>query len=259
MLLVTWNVNSLRSRLPRLLALLEREQPDVVCLQETKVLDEELPSELSEAGYEVISHGQRPYNGVAVLSRSEPDDVIRGFPGDPTPDDARVLTARFGRLAVIDVYVINGRRMTDPVYQVKLGWLAALRDWIAEAFDPGDEILLAGDFNIAPEERDVHDPARWEQVIHFTRPEREALGQLLDWGFVDLLRLHNADAGHYTWWDYRAGAFHRGWGLRLDLILGTPPLADHCIDVRIDRNERRPNAGEGKPSDHAPVFAAFHS
>jgi len=147
--------------------------------------------------------------------------------------------------------------MTDPAYQLKLNWLTALQDWIAGSFDPGDELLLAGDFNLAPDERDVHDPARWEEAIHFTEPERRHLQGLLGWGFVDLFRLYTTDGGHHTWWDYRAGGFHRGWGLRLDLVLGTRPLADRCTEVRIDRNERRPIAGEGKPSDHPPVIATF--
>ncbi len=140
MRLITWNVNSLRPRLPRLLALLERERPDVVCLQETKALDDELPSaELRRAGYVATSYGQRPYNGLAILSRSEPDEVARGFSGDPTPDDARVLTVRFGALTVINVYVVNGRRVGNPAYGLKREWLTALHDWIAASFDPADE------------------------------------------------------------------------------------------------------------------------
>jgi exodeoxyribonuclease-3 len=256
--LVTWNVNSLRPRLPRVLALLEREQPDLICLQETKTLDDEFPTEqLAEAGYAATSHGQRPYNGVAILSRSVPDQVTRGFPGDPTPDDARVLVTRFGALTVINVYVINGRDRTDPAYELKLDWLTALCAWIAGSFDPADDLILVGDFNIAPDDRDVHDPARWQDVILCTGPERRQFQRLLKWGFIDLFRRHVASGGHYTWWDYRAGAFHRGWGLRLDLILGTRPVADRCVAVRIDRNERRPNSGQGKPSDHAPVIATF--
>ncbi len=258
MRLITWNVNSLRPRLRRVLALLEREQPDIVCLQETKALDGELPADqLSDAGYVTTSYGQRPYNGVAILSRSAPDQVTRGFVGDPTPDDARVLTARFGDLTVINTYVINGRNVNDPMYQVKLEWLTALQHWVAGSFDPTDALILAGDFNIAPDERDVHDPARWEGAIHFTEPERRRFQALLKWGFVDLFRQHVVDDGHYTWWDYRAGAFHRRWGLRLDLILGSQVIAYRCDEVRIDRNERRPTAGEGKPSDHAPVIATF--
>ncbi|MDX2466347.1 MAG: exodeoxyribonuclease III, partial [Acidimicrobiia bacterium] len=241
MRLVTWNVNSLGPRLARLLALLDREQPDVVCLQETKTHDDEFPTDqLATAGYVATSHGQRPYNGVATLSRSLPTHVTRGFPGDPTPDDARVLTTRFNDLTVIDVYVINGRHAKDPAYNLKLEWLAALHDWIADTFDPAESLIVVGDFNIAPDKRDVHDPARWEKSILFTEPERQVFGRLLEWGLVDLFRHHVSEGGHYTWWDYRAGAFHRGWGLRLDLILGTQAITDRCTEVRIDRNERRP-------------------
>lgn len=258
MRVISWNVNSLRPRLVRLLGLLEREQPDIVCLQETKALDDELPTDqLAEAGYLATSHGQRPYNGVVILSQLEPEQVTRGFPTDPTPEDARVITARFGGLTVIDVYVVNGRHIADPAYQLKLEWLTALQNWIKSTFDPDQELIMAGDFNIAPDESDVHDPARWENAIHFTHPERERFQSLLEWGFVDLFRSHVPDGGHYTWWDYRAGAFHRGWGLRLDMILATHSVGERCEEVRIDRNERRPTAGEGKPSDHAPLIATF--
>lgn len=257
MRLVTWNVNSLTSRLPRIVAMLEREQPDIVCLQETKTLDDEIPSDLADAGYVVTSYGQRPYNGVAILSRAEPDQVIRGFPGDPVADEARVLTARFGELTVIDVYVVNGRDIDDPMYEVKLEWLAALRRWIAETFDPSDQVIVAGDFNIAPDDRDVWDPVGRAGTIHCSEPERAELRRWFDWGFVDLFRLDHDEGGVFSWWDYRGGAFHQGRGLRIDLILGTKPMAGACREVRIDRNERRPTAGEGNPSDHAPVIATF--
>ncbi len=257
MRIVTWNVNSLTSRLPRILSLLEREQPDVVLLQETKTLDDEIPSELNEAGYVVTSYGQRPYNGVAILSRAKPDEVTRGFPGDPVPDEARVLTARFGDLTVVDAYVVNGRDLSDPMYEVKLEWLANLREWIAGRFDPSDRLIVGGDFNIAPEDRDVWDPEGRAGTIHCSEPERAELRRWFDWGLVDLFRLHHDETGVFSWWDYRGGAFHRGMGLRIDLLLGTRPMAQACTEVRIDRNERRPTAGEGKPSDHAPVIATF--
>jgi exodeoxyribonuclease-3 len=258
MRLVTWNVNSLRARLPRVLAMLEREQPDFVCLQETKTIDEEFPfAELENAGYRAVSYGQRPFNGVAILSRSEPDIVERGFPNDPVPDEARVITARFGPLSVVSAYVVNGRDLRDPMYQIKLEWLSALHRWIADSFDPAGEVVVAGDFNIAPGVRDVYDPVALAGHVHCSDPERDRLKRLMDWGLTDLLRFLTEDAGIFTWWDYRGGAFHRGLGLRIDLILGTMPLASRCTDVRVDRNERRPTAGEGKPSDHAPVIATF--
>ncbi|HEX9712944.1 MAG TPA: exodeoxyribonuclease III [Actinomycetota bacterium] len=258
MRIVTWNVNSIKQRLPRLLALLDREAPDIVCLQETKCPDEAFPHEqLAERGYHAATYGQRAYNGVAVLSREAPLSLERGFTADPTPDEARLLTARYDALTVISAYVINGRAIGDPAYERKLAWLDALRAWIAGTFSPEEPLVLAGDFNVAPEARDVHDPAGWEGSIHFSEPERTRVRALLDWGFADLLRRHTTDGGIFTWWDYRAGAFHKGWGLRIDLILGTEPLAGRVEEVRVDRNERRPKAGEGAPSDHAPVIATL--
>ncbi|NOY55581.1 MAG: hypothetical protein GXP34_06295 [Actinobacteria bacterium] len=183
--------------------------------------------------------------------------MIRDFPEDPVPDDARVLTARFGSVIFIDVYVVNGRDVTDPTYQVKLEWLAALRRWMTDTFDLNDELVVAGDFNIAPDERDVCDPATCAGRIHCSETERAELRWFLDRGFVDLLRLHSEGAGRYSWWDYRGGGVPSWLGLRIDLVLGTRPMADRCVEVRIDRNERRPTAGEGKPGDHAPIIAKF--
>lgn len=258
MRVITWNLNSIRQRLPRLLALLDREAPDVVCLQETKITDELFPLEqLAERGYVASTWGQRSYNGVAILSRETPQTIERGFPGDPCPQEARLLTARFEHLTVISAYVVNGRTVADPAYQTKLAWLDALRGWIDTSFSPEDPIIVAGDFNVAPDERDVHDPQRWRGHVHFTKAERERVRALLDWGFADLLRQHTQDGGIFSWWDYRAGAFHRGWGLRIDLILGTEPLARRVREVRVDRTERKPSAGEGAPSDHAPVIATL--
>lgn len=258
MKIVTWNVNSIRQRLPRLVALLERERPDVVCLQETKTTDDLFPHEaIADAGYTAAVWGQRSYNGVAILSPVEPDEVTRGFPGDPCPQDARMIAARYGDLTVVDVYVVNGKRVGDPAYETKLAWLDGLRAWLEATFTPEDALLVCGDFNVAPEERDVHDPKRWAGKNLFSEPERERVRALLDWGMADLFRLHHQEGGVFSWWDYRAGAFHRGWGLRIDLMLGTEPVAKRCNEVRIDRNERRPTAGEGAPSDHAPVIAAL--
>lgn len=258
MRLITWNVNSLRARLPRVLALLEREQPDFLLLQETKLLDHDFPSlEIQAAGYYAATHGQAPFNGVAVLSRTEPDEVTVGFPDDPISNEARVVAATFGDLTTISAYVVNGRDLTDPMYEVKLAWLDAFQAWIAEAFDPGGSVVIAGDFNITPDDRDVYDPDLLSGQVHHSEAERGRLGALLDWGFVDLLRIHDDQNGPFTWWDYRGGAFHRGLGLRIDLILGTRAIAERCTEVRVDRNERKPTAGEGKPSDHAPVIAEF--
>jgi exodeoxyribonuclease-3 len=256
--IITWNVNSVRQRLARLLALLERHDPDVVCLQETKVEDEAFPTlELDAAGYESVSFGQRAYNGVAILSRSPVVDVRRGFPGDPLPDEARVLGGTVDDLRVLNLYVVNGKAVGTPTYDRKLAWLDALTGWLRGTHDPRDPLLVVGDFNIAPEEEDVHDPERWADTIHFTDPERQRVRAMLDWGLVDLLRLSHEGPGPFTWWDYRFGAFHRGWGLRLDLALGTHPVADRCAGVLVDRDERKPTFGEGKPSDHAPVIVTL--
>lgn len=258
MRIVTWNVNSIAKRLPRLLALLEREEPDVVCLQETKVPDESFPAlELQAAGYVAVPFGQRAYNGVAILARKEPDEVVRGFPGDPVPEEARVLTARLADLTIASVYVVNGQRVGTDRYERKLAWLDALAGWVETTFTPSEALVVAGDFNVAPDERDVHDPAEWRDTVLFHDAARERLRRLLGWGLVDLFRRTTEEPGHLSWWDYRMGAFHRGWGARIDLVLGTQPVAERLTEARIDRNERRPTAGEGAPSDHAPVIVTI--
>jgi exodeoxyribonuclease III len=257
MRLITWNVNSLRARLPRVLALLEREQPDYLLLQETKLLDHDFPFlEIRAAGYNAVTYGQAPFNGVAILSRTDPDGVTTGFPADPIPDEARVIAATFGDLTVVSAYVVNGRDLTDPMYEIKLQWLDALRSWIDDSFDPAGKLVIAGDFNITPDDRDLYDPVL-AGGVHHSEPERGRLAGMLEWGLVDLFRIHDDQPGTYTWWDYRGGALHRKLGLRIDLILGTRLLAERCTEVRVDRDERKPSSGEGKPSDHAPVIAEF--
>lgn len=258
MRVVTWNVNSLKTRLPRVLAMLDREQPEVVCLQEIKVADDAFPAlELGARGYQAVTYGSQPFNGVAILARTPPVEIARAFTGNPLPGEARMIAARVGDVAVVSVYVINGRHVDDPMYEMKLAWLRGLREWIAETFDPREPLIVAGDFNVCPDERDVWDPAAWEGQCHFTEPERKEVAAMRDWGLTDLFRIHEPGAGHFSWWDYRAGNFHKKLGLRIDLMLATAPLAERCTEVRIDRNERRPKAGEGAPSDHAPVIATF--
>jgi exodeoxyribonuclease III len=254
--LITWNCNSIRQRLPRLLAMLERHQPDVVCLQETKVENEVFPTmELSAAGYDVATFGQRAYNGVAMLSRTPLADVATGFDGDPIPQQSRVLRAKAGGLDVVCVYVVNGKAVGDPAYDTKLAWLDAFSAWIAATYDPTDDLIITGDFNIAPDDRDVWDPDLWRGKILASDPERERLRQLMDWGLTDLGRLAAGDVqGPFAYWDYTAGAFHKGWGLRIDLVLATASVTSRLETVEVDRNERKPTAGEGKPSDHAPVI-----
>jgi exodeoxyribonuclease III len=257
--LVTWNVNSIRQRLPRLLALLERHEPDVVCLQETKVEDAVFPLlELNGAGYDVAMLGQRGYNGVAIVSKTGLEDVRLGFTGDPVPEQSRVVSGRAGDTRVVCVYVVNGKVVGDPAYVTKLAWLDALRAWLADSFDPSERLVICGDFNIAPDDRDVWDPVLWAGKNLASEPERERLRALLDWGLTDLGRRAAGDVvGPFSYWDYTAGAFHKGWGLRIDLALGTAPVVAGLGEVFVERDERKPTFGEGKPSDHAPVVVRF--
>ena len=259
MKLITWNVNSIRQRGPRLLALLARHTPDIVCLQETKVTDDDFPAaDLLGAGYQSVAFGQRAYNGVAILAREPLTNVNLGFRDDPVPGEARVLAASVGDLRVIDVYVVNGKNVGDPAYDVKLAWLDALADHLAATEDPTRPLIVTGDFNVAPTDLDVHDPRLWAGKNLASPPERERVQRLIDWGLTDLGRRATGEApGPFTWWDYRMGAFHRGWGLRIDLILGGRPVAERLVSVDVDREERKPTSGEGKPSDHAPVILTW--
>jgi exodeoxyribonuclease-3 len=251
----TWNVNSVRVRLPRLLEWLARRRPDVACLQETKVDDDGFPrAEVEALGYHVLLNGQRPYNGVAILARTEPRDPVRDLgPGGPD-DQRRLLLATVGDLRVLCVYVPNGGEVGSDKYAYKLDWYRRLRAFLDARLDPGAPLALCGDFNVAPEDRDVWNPAEWRDQTMCTAPEREAFRALLAWGLVDALRLRRPEEGGlFTWWDYRAGAFHRGWGLRIDHVLLTAPLAARCREVEIERAERK----GPKPSDHAPVVATL--
>jgi exodeoxyribonuclease III len=257
--LVTWNVNSIRPRTPRLLAMLRRHDPDVVCLQETKVEDERFPAmEIAADGFDVVSFGQRTYNGVAIVSRDRMEDEKRGFDGDPIPEQSRVLSGRLGDLRIVCVYVVNGRAIGTDAYETKLRWLDALQGWLEATQDPSEPLVVCGDFNVTPDDRDVWDPDLWRGQNLASEPERERVRALLDWGLVDLGRTAAGDVnGPFTYWDYTAGAFHKGWGLRLDLVLGTTPVADRLESVVVERDERKPTFGEGKPSDHAPVIVTL--
>lgn len=258
MKLITWNVNSVRARLPRLLALLERHQPDVLCLQELKCVDDAFPAaEVQAAGYHAATYGQKTYNGVAILTRSPLQDVRQGFPGDPAAHQARVISGTIDSVRVINAYVVNGKALDSEHYQTKLAWLDALTAWLRDQHDPAAPLVLTGDFNVAPDERDVWDVERYTDHIHFSLPERRRVQALLDWGLADLLRTQTEEGGIFTWWDYRAGSFPRGRGLRLDLVLGTAPVARGCSGMSVDRDERKKSSGEGNASDHAPVIAEF--
>lgn len=251
--IATWNVNSIRTRLPRLTAFLERRRPSVVCLQEIKVVDQDFPAEALEAlGYRCIVRGQKTYNGVAILSCEPGVDVVNSLPGDPADAESRFLAATIHDIRIINVYVPNGQTVGSEKYTYKLNWYGRLRG-LLDQIDPRSQVLMCGDFNVAPEDRDVWDPEQWRGQVLFSDPEKAALRKVVEWGLTDTLRMHHSEGGLYTWWDYRAGAFHRGWGLRIDHILVSAPLAQRCTAVEIDREERK---GE-KPSDHAPVIATF--
>ncbi|MCW2633077.1 MAG: exodeoxyribonuclease Xth [Pseudonocardia sp.] len=254
MRLATWNVNSAKIRIPRLLPWLDQRAPDVVCLQETKLsdeaFDEALGAELTARGYEVAHHGDGRWNGVAILSKVGLADVRRGLPdepGFPSPE-ARAVTATCGGLRVTSVYVPNGRTPDDPHYQYKLAWLAQLHDTLADG--PVDSTVLCGDMNIAPTDADVWDPAVFRFSTHVTPPERAALGKLTGLGLRDVLRERWPDDRVFTYWDYRAGRFHQDLGMRIDLVLAGADPAGRVQAVWVDRQARK---GSG-PSDHAPVI-----
>jgi exodeoxyribonuclease-3 len=255
MRIVSWNLNSVRSRHRRLRRLLERHRPDVVLLQETKCLDEvfvALCGFASDSGYAVAHHGHDHWNGVAILSRVGLADVTRGFPGVNRPpfDEARVISATCGGVRVHSVYAPNGRSLDDPHYLFKLVWLERLRSVI----DPGTPTVLGGDLNVAPQDVDIYDPVRWRRRTHASPPERAAFQALLDTGLVDVTRTHLPEPGTYSWWSYRPGQFEANRGLRIDLVLCSLDLAAHVSAVTIDLGERADDDTEEKPSDHAPVI-----
>jgi exodeoxyribonuclease-3 len=253
MRIATWNVNSLRVRLPLVLEWLAATAPDVLALQETKLTDEAFPAAaLLEAGYHSVYSGQKTYNGVAILSRSPATDVLRDIPRYDDPQ-RRVLAATIGGVRVIDLYVPNGQAVDSDKYHYKLGWLRALRRWLREEIAAHPHLVVLGDFNIAPEDRDVHDPAAWAGGVHVSPDEREALRDTLAIGFEDVFRRFDQPAASYSWWDYRAGSFRRNHGLRIDLVLAALPLAAHCSDCHIDSAPRRVE----QASDHTPVVATF--
>jgi exodeoxyribonuclease-3 len=256
----TWNVNSVKSRWPRLLPWLDQRQPDVVCLQETKLSDEAFAElggvALAERGYQVVHHGEGRWNGVAIASRLGLDDPVLGLPGgpanplgqNPMEQEARAVWATCGGLRVCSVYVPNGRAPDDPHYEYKLCWLTALRDAVVTA-GPAS-LVVCGDVNIAPADADVWDPAAFEDATHVTPAERQALGELCSLGLRDVVRDRWPGERVFTYWDYRAGMFHRDLGMRIDLVLAGEPVAQRVCAAWVDRQARK---GSG-PSDHAPVI-----
>jgi exodeoxyribonuclease III len=253
MRVASWNVNSLKVRLPQVLDWLVANKPDVVGLQETKLVDAAFPVEaIREAGYEVNFSGQPTYNGVALLSRSPQADVVTALGGLDDPQ-RRVLGATIDGVRVFNLYVPNGQAVGTDKYAYKLAWLAALRTALETELALHPRVVVMGDFNIAPDDRDVHDPAAWAGKVLCSEPERDALGRVLALGLLDTFRLFEQPEGIYSWWDYRAGGFRRNHGLRIDLVLASSGLAGSCssswVDVEPRRNER--------PSDHAPAIAVF--
>jgi exodeoxyribonuclease-3 len=249
----TWNVNSLRVRLPQVLAWLARAPVDVLALQETKVTDPDFPhAEFEAVGYHSIASGQKTYNGVALVSRLACTAVATNI---PEFDDAprRVLAASVNGLRIVNLYVPNGQSVGSEKYEYKLRWLQALDAWLRIEAAAHTQLIVLGDFNIAPEDRDVHDPAKWQGSVHVSEPERAALRSLVSIGLVDVFRRFEQPPQSFSWWDYRNGSFRRNNGLRIDLILAGAQLARQCTASAIDPEPRRAE----RPSDHTPVMATF--
>ncbi len=254
MRIATWNVNSLRARHGLVLDWLKREAPDVLCMQETKVPDPDFPIEPFQAlGYSVAMAGQKTYNGVAILSRLPTSDVRIGLLGEQAADDKRAISLQVSGVRVYCVYVPNGKSVDSPSFVSKLGWLDRLRATLDAEASPDDPVVVCGDFNIAPEARDVHDPVALAGQIHFHPEEHRALERLKAFGLRDALRLHDELPQNYTWWDYRAGAYRRNKGLRIDYLLLSEPMALRCRAVTTHAEER----AREQPSDHVPVVATF--
>ncbi len=253
MKVATWNVNSLRVRMAHLKDWLAANPVDVVALQETKIPDADFPrAEIEALGLQTAFFGQRTYNGVALLATSALDDVSTGIPGFED-EQRRVIAATVGGVRVIDVYVPNGQSVGSEKYEYKLRWLAALREYVSTELANHPNLVIMGDFNIAPEDRDVHDPKAWEGSVHVSEPERTALRALLDTGLVDCFRRFDQPEKSFSWWDYRMMAFRRNAGLRIDLVLASSALVQKCDACHIDKAPRRLE----RPSDHAPVVASF--
>jgi exodeoxyribonuclease-3 len=263
MRIATWNVNSLKARLDKVTWWLERARPDVLLMQETKLADVDAPTDVfRDAGYALAHHGEGRWNGVAIASRVGIDDRVSNF-GAPlrapaTPDvgddeplaEARMLAAVCDGVRVVSLYAPNGRVVDSPFYHAKLAWYERLARWLQEAATPDEALVLGGDFNVAPTDADVWDPRAAHGGTHVSPPEREAFSRLLRWGLHDSYRLHHAEPGRYTWWDYRAGNFHKNFGMRIDHLLVSEPLKGRTVWAEIDREARK---GKPIPSDHAPL------
>ncbi len=264
MRIATWNVNSLNARLDKVWWWLERARPDVLLMQETKLADRDAPvAAFRERGYQLAHHGEGRWNGVAIASRAAIGEVVSNF-GEPlrpaaTPDagddeplaEARMISAVCGGVRLVSLYAPNGRTVDSPFYRAKLVWFERLHRWLAEACAPDQPVLLGGDFNVAPTDADVWDATACHGGTHVSPPERAAFAKLVDWGLVDGYRLHCTEPERFTWWDYRAGMFHKNYGMRIDHLLATRPVAERIRWAEIDREARK---GKPIPSDHAPLL-----
>jgi exodeoxyribonuclease-3 len=269
MRIATWNVNSLRARLDKVTWWLARARPDVLMMQETKLADADAPADVFHAaGYELVHHGEGRWNGVAIASRVGISDVITNFGvplqpattsevGDDEPlAEARMLSAVCGGIRMVCVYAPNGRVVDSPFYQAKLAWYARLARWLGESRQPSDALALGGDFNVAPADADVWDPTACHGGTHVSLPERAAFDRLCAWGLTDAYRLHHREPGRFTWWDYRAGNFHKNFGMRIDHLLVSASVAKRVVAAEIDREARK---GKPIPSDHTPLVIDLDS
>ncbi|HEX8368246.1 MAG TPA: exodeoxyribonuclease III [Pyrinomonadaceae bacterium] len=254
MKIATWNVNSINIRLEQVLNWLEKHKPDALCLQETKCTDDKFPAAVFlEAGYNSIFLGQKSYNGVAILSPFEFEDVQMNFPDDAEDAPKRLIAATVNGVRIVNTYIPNGTELWTDKFTFKLDWLQRLRRFFDETCRKDSDVLLCGDFNVAPDERDVWNVGFWEGKLHFSKPERAAIHHVKQWGLVDVFRQLNGDEKLYSWWNYREGAFFKNQGLRIDHIWTSRSLAEKCTACWIDRKPR----GAERPSDHAPVVAEF--
>jgi exodeoxyribonuclease-3 len=252
--LATWNVNSLTARLPFVLEWLEANQPDILCMQETKLADPAFPAgAFGELGYATAHHGDGRWNGVAIASRVGLEQPLCGLGSEEDAHGCRMLAATCAGIRVHSVYVPNGRSLDSEHYRFKLAWLARLKSYLAEHHDPDDALAVCGDFNIAPDDADVWDPAALVGATHVSEPERQALKEILDWGLEDTFRRFHPAGKIFSWWDYRSGSFHKGMGMRIDLVLLSRSLARRAVSATIDRDARKKSPNGNRPSDHTVV------
>jgi len=254
MKIATWNVNSIRTRLNRVTDWLERVSPDILCLQELKMTDDKFPvDQFTSIGYRCAVHGQKTYNGVAILSKSDPEDIKKGLDDSELDAQSRLISAVVDDIHVFSAYFPNGSEVGSDKYEYKLKWIARLSEYLKTHYSPDDRIFVCGDVNVARDDRDVENPDKWKDSVLCHPTAREAFENLLEWGLTDVFRARHDVGGMYSWWDYRMLSFPKNDGLRIDYVLATKSLAEKCLRAQIDRNERKGN----KPSDHAPVIGEF--